>query len=100
MEVWWLVPEELKYRFALQFQIAHMFTWARFQAAVGINDLALSGAFFSGVSIDKMVRKSPYESTLSPSNPVEDEFGEELTMKQLLDKISKTTKHTNHKFLK
>lgn len=81
-----MVPEQYWREFAIQFQIAHAMTWARFQAAVGINDLPLSRAFFSGVSVDNRIRKSPTECTKSPSNQKEEPDGVELTIKELLKK--------------
>jgi DNA polymerase gamma 1 len=67
-EVWWMVPEKYAEQFAVLFQMAHLYAWARFQASVGMADVPLSRAFFSGVAIDDRLRKSPSECTTTPSN--------------------------------
>jgi DNA polymerase gamma 1 len=68
-ELHFMTPERYAEQFAVLFQIAHMFTWARFQSSVGIPQLPLSRAFFSSVAIDDRLRKSPKECTVTPSNP-------------------------------
>ena len=68
-ETWFMVPEKYAEQFAVVFQMAHLYSWARFQAACGMPDLPLSRAFFSGVAIDDRLRKSPNECTVTPSNP-------------------------------
>ena len=68
-EVWWMVPEKYAEQFAVVFQMAHLYAWAKFQAAVGMADVPLSRAFFSGVAIDNRLRKAPNECTVTPSNP-------------------------------
>ncbi|MFZ9244483.1 MAG: DNA polymerase, partial [Burkholderiaceae bacterium] len=68
-ELSWMVPEKSAKLFAGLFQIAHVISWARFHAGCGVNDLPLSRAFFSAVSIDNRIRKSPFEKTVTPSNP-------------------------------
>lgn len=68
-EVWFMTPEKYAEQFAVLFQIAHMYTWSLFHSQVGIPELPLSRAYFSSVAIDNRVRKSPKESTVSPSNP-------------------------------
>lgn len=68
-ETWFMVPEKYAETFAVTFQMAHLYSWARFQAGVGINDVPLSRAFFSSVAIDDRLRKSPHECTVTPSNP-------------------------------
>lgn len=79
-EIWFMVPEEYAPEFVVLFQIAHVFTWAYFQAACGIYELPLARAFFSGVSLDDRVRKSPYECTKTLSNQKDESDGEEITM--------------------
>ena len=68
-ETWFMVPEKYAEQFAVVFQMAHLYSWARFQAACGMADVPLSRAFFSGVAIDDRLRKSPNECTVTPSNP-------------------------------
>ena len=71
--------------FAVVYQMAHMYTWARFQASVNLHDLPLSRAFFSSVAIDDRIRKSPHECTVSPSNPngKDEPDGKEYSMREL-----------------
>jgi DNA polymerase gamma 1 len=83
-EVWCMVPEEFVTDFVIQFQIAHMMTWARFQAAVGINELSLTRAFFSTVAIDDRIRKSVNENTNTPSNSKIEPDGVELNISEIL----------------
>jgi DNA polymerase gamma 1 len=64
-----MTPERYAEQFAVVFQLAHMYTWALFQSAVGIPDLPLSRAYFSSVAIDDRLRKSPKENTTTLSNP-------------------------------
>lgn len=68
-ELWWMTPERHAEDAAALFQISHLYTWGLFNERLGITDLACNNAFFSGVAIDDRVRKSPDESTVSPSNP-------------------------------
>lgn len=87
-EVWFMTPDKYAEQFAVLFQIAHMYTWSLFHSAVGIPELPLSRAFFSSVAIDDKIRKSPKESTVSPSNPggAEEGAGEEFSMQELSEK--------------
>jgi DNA polymerase gamma 1 len=73
---------------AVAFQIAHLYTWARFQASVGLHDVPLSRAFFSAVAIDDRIRKTPTENTTSPSNPngSDEPDGEEFNMRELSER--------------
>lgn len=84
-EVWWLVPDRFKKQAAALFQMTHLYVWGLFNAQLGIPDLPLSNAFFSGVAVDNRVRKSVTECTVSPSNPLglEEEVGVEYTISDL-----------------
>ena len=86
-EVWWCVPEKYAEMFAVLYQMAHVYTWAQFQAAVNLPDLPLSRAFFSSVAIDTRIRKSPHEQTVTPSNPQgkNEPEGTEYSMKELAE---------------
>jgi len=95
-EVWWMVPEKYAEQFAVVFQMAHLYSWARFQAGCNMADLPLSRAFFSGVAIDDRLRKSPDECTVTPSNPdgKDEPNGSEYSMKKMaelgwVDKLAK-----------
>lgn len=68
-EIHFMVPDRYAEQFAVLFQIAHMYTWSLFHSALGMPDLPLSRAFFSSVSIDDRIRKSPKEKTVTISNP-------------------------------
>jgi len=86
-EVAFIVPDKQAKAFAAAFQIAHAMSWARFHAGCGVPELPLSRAFFSGVAVDHRLRKSPYESTVTPSNPQgsEEPNGVEYTIQDLAD---------------
>jgi DNA polymerase gamma 1 len=84
-EIWWMAPEKHTELWAVAYQIAHLYTWARFQASVGLSDVPLSRAFFSSVAIDDRIRKSPHECTVSPSHPQgkDEPEGKEYSMREL-----------------
>jgi DNA polymerase gamma 1 len=84
-EVWWMVPEKYAESFAVVFQMAHLYSWARFQASVKMCDVPISRAFFSSVAIDDRLRKSVHECTKTPSNPLGDKEpdGSEFSMSQM-----------------
>lgn len=84
-ETWFMVPEKYAEIFSVTFQMAHLYSWARFQASVGMCDVPLSRAFFSSVAIDDRLRKSVKESTVTPSNPQgsEEPNGTEYSMAQM-----------------
>ena len=95
-ETWFMVPEKYAEQFAVAFQMAHLYSWARFQSACGMADVPLSRAFFSGVAIDDRLRKTPTECTRTPSNPSgeDDPDGQEYSMKAMaelgwVDKLAK-----------
>lgn len=87
-ELWFMARESHAELWAVAFQIAHLYTWARFQAAVNLHDVPLSRAFFSAVAIDDRIRKSPHENTTSPSNPngSNESDGEEFSMRELAER--------------
>lgn len=84
-EIWLMTPDKHAETFAVLFQIAHLYTWARFQASVNLPDVPLSRAFFSSVAIDDRIRKTPHECTVSPSNPKggDEPDGKEFSMREL-----------------
>ena len=95
-ETWFMVPEKYAEQFAVAFQMAHLYSWARFQSAVGMPDVPLSRAYFSGVAIDDRLRKSPDECTVTPSNPsgADEPDGKEYSMSKMaelgwVDKLAK-----------
>ena len=84
-ETWFMVPEKQAEAFSVAFQMAHLYSWARFQAGVGMCDVPLSRAFFSSVAIDDRLRKSVHECTKTPSQWDDEPDGEEFSMKQMAD---------------
>jgi len=68
-EVRYIVKDEDKYRAALALQITNLFTRSLFASKLGFDNLPMSIAFFSGVDIDKCLRKEPDLDFVSPSNP-------------------------------
>jgi DNA polymerase gamma 1 len=86
-EIHWMVPERYAESFCVVFQMAHLYSWARFQAGAGMNDVPLSRAFFSSVSIDDRLRKSPNECTVTPSNPggVNEPAGADYSMAEMAE---------------
>lgn len=98
-EVWFMTPERYAEQFAVLFQIAHMYTWSLFHSQVGIPELPLSRAYFSSVAIDDRIRKSPKESTITPSNPdgANEPNGKEHSMTELsqIGAIDKLTTRFN-----
>jgi DNA polymerase gamma 1 len=87
-EIHWMARESHAELWAVAFQIAHLYTWARFQSAVGLPDVPLSRAFFSAVAIDDRIRKTPHENTTTPSNPNggDEPDGEEFSMRELAER--------------
>ena len=95
-ETWFMVPEKYAEQFAVAFQMAHLYSWARFQSACGMPDVPLSRAYFSGVAIDSRLRKTTSECTVTPSNPDggSEPDGEEYSMSKMaelgwVDKLAK-----------
>ncbi|RNA01848.1 DNA polymerase subunit gamma-1 [Brachionus plicatilis] len=90
-EVRYIVKENDKHRAALALQLTNLYTRAIFSYKMGFDDLPMSVAFFSGVDIDKCLRKEPDLDFVSPSNPnglkhgYGIEFGECLDINQILD---------------
>ena len=93
-EVRFHVPLEYKYEAALALQIANLLTRSFFSAQLGIHDLPNNVAFFSGVDIDRSLRKSVMDECVTPSNPhglsvsYGIEPGEELDIFTLLERVN------------
>ena len=93
-EVRFHVPIEYKYEAALALQIANLLTRSFFSGRLGIHDLPNNVAFFSGVDIDRSLRKSVKHECITPSNPhglsvsYGIEPGEELDIFSLLERAS------------
>ncbi|KJE88468.1 DNA polymerase gamma [Capsaspora owczarzaki ATCC 30864] len=83
-EVRFLVRETDTLRLALAMQVANLWTRALFSAQVGVYDLPLSVAFFSGVDVDHVLRKESNQICVTPSQPVPLALGRTLDIQQLL----------------
>jgi len=86
-ELAFMVPDKYAEQFAVIFQMAHLYSWAKLQAAMDMPDVPLSRAYFSGVAIDTRLRKSPDESTVTPSNPegAKEPDGKEYSMNDMAE---------------
>ena len=93
-EVRFHIPQEHKYEAALALQVSNLLTRAFFSSQLGIHDLPNNVAFFSGVDIDRSLRKNVTDECITPSNPhglamsYGIEPGEELDIFTLLEKIN------------
>jgi DNA polymerase family A len=83
-ELRYLVKEEDQYRAALALQVANLWTRALISYKMGLVDLPVSVAFFSGVDIDTVLRKEVSTTTVTPSNPNPVPPGVSLDMYELL----------------
>ncbi|XP_046390604.1 DNA polymerase subunit gamma-1, mitochondrial [Ischnura elegans] len=68
-EVRYLVPLAGRYEAALRLHVAHLMVRAFCAHQSGLGDLPMSVAFFSGVSVDGVMRKEPDDECITPSNP-------------------------------
>ena len=68
-EVRYLVSNEDAYRAALALQVANLMVRAMFCKRLDMNSMPLDVAYFSGVDIDKVMRKEPFADCVTPSNP-------------------------------
>lgn len=86
-EVWFMVSEKDRYRFAYVLQLAHLLTWAYFFKRLGFNDIPWVYQFFSSVNLDRCFRKEVNDSQITPSNSIEVPPGESLTIYELMEKL-------------
>ncbi|SGZ38781.1 uncharacterized protein HGUI_00981 [Hanseniaspora guilliermondii] len=86
-EIRFMCKEEDKYRTAMALQISNIWTRAMFCKSLHMDDLPQSCAFFSGVDIDKVLRKEVDIDcvTVSNKNPIPP--GEVLDIYKLNEKI-------------
>jgi DNA polymerase gamma 1 len=87
-EVRYLVKDEDKYRATLALQIANLWTRCLFAYQLGLDDLPMSVAFFSGVDIDFVLRKEVDMECITPSQPKPLDKGECLTIKESIIKTN------------
>lgn len=86
-EVRYLAPVSHQYRAAFVLQLANFWTRAYFSYRLGITDLPLSVAFFSGVDFDKVLRKDPNQTCRTITSPVDIPPGVTLDLHQLVGKL-------------
>jgi DNA polymerase gamma 1 len=87
-EVRYLVKEEDKYRATLALQIANLWTRSLFAYRLGLDDLPMSVAFFSGVDVDFVLRKEVDMECVTPSQTEPLDTGECLTIKESIIKTN------------
>jgi len=96
-EVRYLVKEEDKYRATLALQIANLWTRSLFAYRLGLDDLPLSVAFFSGVDVDFVLRKEVDMECITPSQPEPLDKGECLTIKESIIKTNGGSLHRDNR---
>lgn len=84
-EIRYLVPDEEKYQTALALHVTNLLTRAFCIKKLGMTDIPLSIAFFSGVEIDKVLRKDSEHDCKTPSNPHGLSKGYGIPLGQILD---------------
>ncbi|TIA97932.1 hypothetical protein E3P84_02614 [Wallemia ichthyophaga] len=87
-EIRFLVEEKDKHRLALALQISNLWTRAMFTYKLGMDDLPMSVAFFSGVDVDHVFRKEVDMDCVTPSNLTPIEPGECLDIESILSLTS------------
>ncbi|CAB5196034.1 unnamed protein product [Rhizophagus irregularis] len=83
-DVRYLVKEDDAYRAALALQISNLWTRAMFSHMLGIEDLPLTTAFFSGVDIDHVYRKEVDMKCNTISHQIEIEPGTRVSIQEIL----------------
>jgi len=84
-EVRFLVRSEDRYRAALALHLANLLVRAEIVAQLGLDNMPSSGAFFSSVDVDTVMRKEPSEDCVTPSNPLGLEKGHGIAKGEGLD---------------
>eukprot|EP00127_Corallochytrium_limacisporum_P007485 Clim_evm7s253 gene=Clim_evmTU7s253 len=82
-EVRFLCHQEDSLRCAMAMQATNLHVRAMFAFKLGMQDLPLAAAFFSGVDIDHCIRKEPDDDALTPSNPYPVPHGVSLNVHEL-----------------
>merc|ERR1712037_778128 len=95
-EVRFLVRSEDRYRAALALHLANLLVRAEIVAQLGMDNMPASGAFFSSVDVDTVLRKEPSADCVTPSNKLGLELGhgiprgEGLDIWQTVEKVQET----------
>jgi len=84
-EVRFMVRSEDRYRAALALHLANLLVRAEVVAQLGLDNMPASGAFFSSVDVDTVMRKEPSEDCVTPSNPLGLEKGHGIAKGEGLD---------------
>jgi len=84
-EVRFLVRSEDRYRAALALHLANLLVRAEIVAQLGMDNMPASGAFFSSVDVDTVMRKEPSADCVTPSNPLGLEKGHGIAKGEGLD---------------
>ncbi len=69
LQVRYLVPSSCRYRAARALQLSNLLVRAMFCSRLGLSDLPESVAYFSGVDVDRVLRKDPLSDCETPSEP-------------------------------
>ena len=75
----------LRYRAALALHLANLLVRAEVVAQLGLDNMPASGAFFSSVDVDTVMRKEPSADCVTPSNPLGLEKGHGIARGEGLD---------------
>ncbi|XP_040578841.1 DNA polymerase subunit gamma-1, mitochondrial [Lepeophtheirus salmonis] len=92
-EVRYVVKSDSRYRAAYCLHLANLMVRAVFCFELGMKSLPTSIAFFSGVDVDKVMRKDPTNECVTPSNPQGLHLGygispgESLTFEEVVKKL-------------
>ncbi|KAL1459384.1 hypothetical protein WDU94_011370 [Cyamophila willieti] len=84
-EIRYLVPDEERYEAALALHVTNLLTRAFCIRKLGMTDIPLSISFFSGVEIDKVLRKESDNDCKTPSNPHGLHKGYGIPLGEILD---------------
>ena len=74
-----------RYRAALALHLANLLVRAEVVAQLGLDNMPASGAFFSSVDVDTVMRKEPSADCVTPSNPLGLEKGHGIGKGEGLD---------------
>ena len=74
-----------RYRAALALHLANLLVRAEVVAQLGLDNMPASGAFFSSVDVDTVMRKEPSADCVTPSNPLGLEKGHGIARGEGLD---------------
>ncbi|RHZ71105.1 hypothetical protein Glove_262g11 [Diversispora epigaea] len=84
-DIRYLVKEDDEYRAALALQISNLWTRAMFSHMLGIEDLPISTAFFSGVDIDHVYRKEVDMDCMTISHQRKIKSGKSVSIHDILN---------------